>query len=93
MDLSSRVWYKRRLHMQHKPLIIIYFEGVIGFLQQSGLYLRRGVSKFIHRQRHDFQIVLVTNYSYNETQCLKEILDKKEICFDAIYTLKFNTKD
>ena len=34
-DFSERVSYKRRLIMTNKPVIIIYFEGVIGFRNKN----------------------------------------------------------
>ena len=55
-DMSERVAYKRRLHMTNKPLIIVYYDGVIGFTNKGNTYMRPGVHKFIHKIWPDFQI-------------------------------------
>ena len=90
-DFSERVSYKRRLIMTNKPVIIIYFEGVIGFRNKNWLYLRAGVYKFINRIWPDFQVVLVTNYNSKETMMIKDILIRRGITFDAVYSLNYNT--
>lgn len=88
-EMSQRIAYKRRLHMTNKPVIIIYFEGVIGFKNKEFLYLRDGARKFIQRLWSDFQVVLVTNYNPKNTLNLREILEKRGLDFDAIYSLNF----
>lgn len=75
--------------MTNKPVIIIYFEGVIGFKNKEFLYLRDGARKFIQRLWSDFQVVLVTNYNPKNTLNLREILEKRGLDFDAIYSLNF----
>lgn len=32
LKMSKRLYFRRRYHMRNKPLMIIYFEGVLGFI-------------------------------------------------------------
>lgn len=86
--ISQRIWYRRRLHMHTKPIMIIYFDGTFGFVANGVLYLRHGIQKFINRIKDRFQIAIAINYSIKGCTTLADILLKKSIHFDALYHIK-----
>ena len=71
LNMSKRVFYTRRLHFRDKPLMIIFFEGVIGFTLKTNLYLRSGVHKFMKRNFNEFQIAIATNCSLRSSLSIK----------------------
>ena len=52
--------------MHANPVMIIYFEGVLGFSSDGNLYLRPGVAKFINNVKPHFQVVIATNFRPRE---------------------------
>jgi hypothetical protein len=85
LKMSKRLYFRRRYHMRNKPLMIIYFEGVLGFIAKSHLYFRPGVVKFIAKARINFQIVMISTFSTKRNTTIREILERKGIYLDAIY--------
>lgn len=75
-NMSKRVFYKRRLHMKNKPLIIIYFDGVLGFIAKDNLYFRKGATTFLQNVRHDFQLVMISSFKTKRTISIKDFFEK-----------------
>lgn len=71
LNMSKRIFYTRRLHYRDRPLMIIFFEGVIGFTIKSNIYLRSGVQKFMKRSYGEFQVVIATNCSSRTSLIIK----------------------
>lgn len=62
LQMSTRNIFKRRSFMADRPLIIIYFDGTLGFLNAQNLYFRPGVAQFINRIHGYFQVSLRYNF-------------------------------
>jgi len=85
LQISKRIFYERRFHMQNKPLLICYFDGVLGFIAKNNLYFRAGVVSFLQNAKQFFQIVLTTWYSTKRNMTIKELFEARFVSFDAIY--------
>lgn len=76
LKMTKRIFYKRRSHMQKKPLVILHFEGVLGFIAKNNLYFRKGAVKSLQSIRQDFQVVITTTYSTKRNNTIRELLEK-----------------
>ena len=74
--MSKRLFYRRRLHMKNRPLFIIYFDGVLGYIAKDNLYFRNGAIKFLQNARQDFQLVMVASFRSKRTTIIKDFFEK-----------------
>lgn len=73
--MSKRLFFKRRVHMKSKPLMIIFIEA-ISFIAKNNLYFRNGATKFLQKIRHNFQIVMVSSFKSKRIISIKDFFEK-----------------
>ena len=91
---SRRLDFCRRKTHQHKMVMIIQFEGVIGEINRSSLssdnlqlMLRHGVVEGLKELLKNFQLVLFSFLTEKTVKLAVEYLLKNEgIVFDGVYT-------
>ncbi|CAI2359312.1 unnamed protein product [Moneuplotes crassus] len=90
--ISTRLHYKRKINFELKPLLIIYYDGILGFTRKQRLYVRPKVDKFLSKMSKNFQIVIVKCGSISDSNVILDTVLKKHP-IDAFYCLNPNTSD
>lgn len=57
--LSTRLYYKRRTLLYLKPLLIISYDGILGFTRDQRFHLRPKIDEFFKKIKNNYQIVVV----------------------------------
>ena len=58
-NFSQRMFFKRRLSMKSKPLLIISYDGILGFTRDKRFHLRPQINDFIQSIKSHYQVVIV----------------------------------
>ena len=90
---SKREQFHRRKDMQHKPVIVLGFEGLVGDVFKtnlwvngpSKLYLRKDSVRSIKTLRKAFQVVLFLHSNRVILSKLLDVFEKRKVRFDAVY--------
>lgn len=85
--MSVRLYYKRRVNIQAKPLLIISYDGVLGFTRNRQFHMRPKVCEFMKKVRMSYQIVITKLNNTKHCEVIMDILIKKGISFDALYLI------
>lgn len=97
---SKRLFFRRRLEMANKNLIVINFEGVIGDIfkeniwqdQEEALHLRKGAKKALRHLLQSFQVVLFFHTSRVNYNKVLNYFSSKSINFDGAYCSENNAR-
>lgn len=57
--MSTRLYYRRVINSIAKPLLIIYYDGILGFTRNQRFYIRPKIEEFLSKMSKKFQIVVV----------------------------------
>lgn len=79
--------------LKTQPLLIIFFDGCLGFLNCNNLYLKPGVRKFVNRIYSYTQIVIATKLSPDLAIVLSRVLTQELINYDGVYSISADSQN
>ena len=85
LKMSIRLFYRRRINMQSKPLLIIAYDGVLGFTKNKRFHIRPKMFELMKSLKSHYQLVLTKSGEASHSSIIIDILTKKGVFFDAFY--------